>query len=95
MTKQELVRAISRQTGIDQFTVLTTIESFMQVTKDAMIDGEELFLRGFGSFILKHRAEKTARNISKGETLVVPAHDLPAFKPCKEFQQAVVEASTK
>ena len=54
-----------------------------------MINGNEVFLRGFGSFIIKHRAEKTARNISKNTTIIIPAHNIPAFKPAKEFMEKV------
>ena len=61
----------------------------MEVVKGSLVEGENVYLRGFGSFILKRRAEKTARNISKNTTLVVPAHDIPAFKPAKVFMQGV------
>ncbi len=89
MTKVELVRIISRQTGVDQPTVLAVVEGMMRVVKDSLIRRENIFLRGFGTFALKHRAEKTARNISRNTTLVVPAHDIPSFKPCREFMEAV------
>lgn len=61
----------------------------MESIKTSMINGEEVFLRGFGSFIIKHRAEKTARNITKNTTMVVPAHNIPAFKPAKSFVEKV------
>ena len=61
----------------------------MENIKTSMINGEEVFLRGFGSFIIKHRAEKTARNISKNTTMVIPAHNIPAFKPAKSFMEKV------
>lgn len=89
MTKAELVRAVSQKTGVDQVAVLATIEGMMEVVKDTLQKKENIYLRGFGTFDLKHRAEKTARNISKNTTLIVPAHDLPHFKPCKEFADAV------
>ena len=85
MTKAELTREIADRTGIDRPAVLTIVEAFMDTVKESMQGGEEVFLRGFGSFILKHRAEKPARNISKNTTLIIPAHDVPAFKPSKEF----------
>lgn len=85
MTKQELIREICSRTGVDTASATATIEAMMSVMKDTMAQGECIYLRGFGSFILKHRAQKTARNISKNQTIIVPAHDLPAFKPCKEF----------
>jgi DNA-binding protein HU-beta len=61
----------------------------MDTIKTSMINGNEVFLRGFGSFIIKHRAEKTARNISKNTTIIIPAHNIPAFKPAKEFMEKV------
>ena len=85
MTKVQLVRAISKETGIDQPTVLATVESFMNVVKDSLISKENVYLRGFGTFDLKHRAKKTARNISKQTTIIIEAHDFPAFKPSKSF----------
>lgn len=91
MTKQELVRAISMETGIDQTTALTAVEAFMEITKKTMADGENIYLRGFGTFNLKKRATKTARNISKKETIIVPEHFIPAFKPCPEFLDQVAK----
>lgn len=91
MTKQELVREISMRTGVDQPTVLATVEGVMAVIKDTMIAGENVYLRGFGTFDLKRRAEKTARNITKNTTLIIPEHNIPHFKPCKEFMAAVAE----
>lgn len=85
MTKLELIKEICNRTGVDNASVSATIEAMMSVMKDTMSKGECIYLRGFGSFILKHRAQKTARNISKNQTIIVPAHDLPAFKPCKDF----------
>ncbi len=89
MTKVELVRAIAKQTGVDQPTVLAVVEGMMKTVKDSITTRENVYLRGFGTFGLKHRAEKTARNISRNTTLVVPAHDIPSFKPCREFMDAV------
>ena len=85
MTKAEIVLAISEKTGIEKKDALNIIEAFMTTVKENMEKGEEVYLRGFGSFIIKHRAEKTARNISKNVTLIVPEHNIPAFKPAKEF----------
>lgn len=87
MTKAEIVREISSKTGIERKIVLQVIEGMMESIKTSLANGEEVFLRGFGSFIIKHRAEKTARNISKNTTLVVPEHNIPAFKPSKEFSE--------
>ena len=85
MTKIELVREIAAKTGLENKDVMVVVESLMQTIKTSMADGEEVFLRGFGSFIIKQRAEKTARDISKNTTIIVPAHNIPAFKPAKEF----------
>ena len=85
MTKIELVREIAAKTGLENKDVMVIVETLMQTIKTSMSEGEEVFLRGFGSFIIKHRADKTARNISKNTTVIIPAHDIPAFRPAKEF----------
>jgi DNA-binding protein HU-beta len=86
MTKAEIVNSISLQTGIGKKEVAITIEAFMEEIRTSLANNREnVYLRGFGSFIVKHRAKKTARNISKNTTLVIEAHDLPAFKPAKSF----------
>lgn len=87
MTKAEIVSEISFKTGLDRKQVLNTVEALMESIKESMAKGEEVYFRGFGSFIIKQRAEKTARNISKNTTVIVPAHQIPAFKPCKEFME--------
>ncbi|HOH71283.1 MAG TPA: HU family DNA-binding protein [Paludibacteraceae bacterium] len=89
MTKAELVNEIAKRTGIGKDEVLKTVETMMDVVKDSLADGENVYLRGFGSFIVKHRAKKVARNISKGISIEVPAHNIPAFKPSKEFAAKV------
>ena len=89
MTKAELVNDISKKTGIDKATVLTTVEAFMSSVKGSIENGENVYLRGFGSFILKKRAKKTARNISKNTTIIIPEHNIPAFKPAKTFVNSV------
>lgn len=89
MTKAEIVAEIASKTGIEKQVVLQVVEGMMDTIKTSMINGEEVFLRGFGSFIIKHRAEKTARNISKNTTIIIPAHNIPAFKPSKEFMEKV------
>lgn len=91
MTKQEIITRIAKQTGMEKTIVMTVVEAFMENVKEAMIGGNEVFLRGFGSFIIKQRAEKVARNISKNTTIVIPAHSIPAFKPAKAFLNAVKE----
>ena len=89
MTKIEIVREIASKTGLPTKDVMVIVESLMETIKTSMTDGEEVFLRGFGSFIIKHRADKTARDISKNTTIIVPAHDIPTFKPAKEFMDKV------
>ena len=85
MTKAEIVTEIAKATGEEKTVVSAVVEQFMECVKQNMIGGEPVYLRGFGSFILKLRAEKTARNISKGTTLTIPAHKVPAFKPAQSF----------
>lgn len=89
MTKADIVNEISKNTGIDKATVLTTVEAFMEAVKTSLSKDENVYLRGFGSFIVKERAEKTARNISKNTTIIIPAHKIPAFKPAKTFVSVV------
>ena len=89
MTKAEIVNEIARSTGIDRASVLETIEKFMDVVKDSLANGENVYLRGFGSFIVKTRSEKTARNISKNTTIIIPEHKIPAVKPGKVFMEEV------
>ena len=91
MTKAEIVNQISQRTGIDKSTVLIVVESFMDSVKDNLSNEENIYLRGFGSFILKKRAQKTARNISKNTSIIIPEHQVPAFKPAKTFLQAVID----
>ena len=85
MQQIEIVDKISRQTGAGRKEALQVVECFMEVVKDSLSNGENVYLRGFGSFIVKHRAEKVARNINKNISVVVPAHDVPAFKPSRDF----------
>ena len=85
MTKADIVNEIALKTGIDKSTVLDTVEAFMETVKGSLAKNENENMRGYGSFIVKHRAEKTARNISKNTTIIIPAHNIPAFKPAKTF----------
>ena len=89
MTKADIVNEISKKTGIDKQTVLATVEAFMESVKESLGKDENVYLRGFGSFILKKRAQKTARNISKNTTIIIPEHNIPAFKPAKTFNQSI------
>jgi DNA-binding protein HU-beta len=85
MTKADIVNEISKSTGIEKITVQKTVEAFMDAVKASLTNNENVYLRGFGSFIVKKRAQKTARNISKNTTIVIPEHFIPAFKPAKTF----------
>ncbi|MEZ5198565.1 MAG: HU family DNA-binding protein [Bacteroidales bacterium] len=89
MTKAEIVTDIATKTGIEKVTVQHTVEAFMEAVKKSMANGENVYLRGFGSFVIKRRAEKTGRNISKNTTIIIPAHNIPAFKPAKTFVNEV------
>jgi DNA-binding protein HU-beta len=95
MTKADIVNEIAKVTGIEKVTVQKTIESFMESVKSSLSKNKNVYLRGFGSFIVKKRAEKTARNISKNTTLIVPEHFIPAFKPAKTFVTKVKSSVKK
>lgn len=89
MTKADIVNEISEKTGIEKMTVQATIEAFMKTIRNSMVEGKNVYLRGFGTFVVKRRAEKIGRNISKNTTVVIPAHYIPAFKPAKTFSERV------
>jgi DNA-binding protein HU-beta len=89
MTKAEIVAEIANKTGIEKVAVQATVEAFMDSIKNSMTSGQNVYLRGFGSFIIKKRAEKTGRNISRNTTLIIPAHNIPSFKPAKTFVNKV------
>jgi DNA-binding protein HU-beta len=89
MTKAEIVSNISEKIGLEKAEVLATVEALMNEVKNSLEKGENVYLRGFGSFIIKTRAEKTGRNISKNTTIKIPAHNIPAFKPAKVFVNGV------
>ena len=89
MTKAEIVSKISEKLGLDKTEVQQTVENFMQEVINSLEKGENVYLRGFGSFIIKTRAEKTGRNIPKNTTLKIPAHNIPSFKPAKVFVEGV------
>ncbi len=91
MTKADIVNEISKETGIDKTTVLNTVEAFMVAVKKSLSNEENVYLRGFGSFVVKKRAQKTARNISKNTTIIIPEHNIPSFKPAKSFNISVKE----
>ena len=85
MTKAEIVNEIYLKTGVDRKRALQIVEGFMESVKKSLLNGENVYLRGFGSFTLRHRAEKVAHNITKNTIMIVPAHDVPHFKPSKDF----------
>ena len=89
MTKAEIVASISEKSGIEKADVLRVVEDLMTEVKGSLNKGNNVYLRGFGSFIVKQRAEKTGRNISKNTTIKIPAHNIPAFKPAKVFVESV------
>ncbi|MCI6153637.1 MAG: integration host factor subunit beta [Bacteroidales bacterium] len=87
MTKADLVAQIAKRTGVERDEVLRVVETFMEVVKDEMAQGNNIYLRGFGSFVIRERAQKIARNISKQEAIVIPKHNVPSFKPSKVFSE--------
>ena len=89
MTKADIVNEISKGTGVEKAQVQQIVEAFMESIKDSLTSNKNVYLRGFGSFIVKRRAEKVARNISKNTTITIPAHNIPAFKPAKTFVNSV------
>ena len=91
MTKAEIVNEVAKTTGLEKTQVLAVIEEFTNVVKGSLVAGNPVYLRGFGSFIIKHRAQKAARNITRKTTMTIPAHDIPAFKPAKTFLNSVKE----
>ncbi|MFM7668126.1 MAG: HU family DNA-binding protein [Bacteroidota bacterium] len=89
MTKADVVNEIVHETGLDKNEALKAVEAFMNSIKNSLSKGQNVYLRGFGSFIVKERAEKTGRNISKNTTIIIPAHKIPSFKPAKTFVEEV------
>lgn len=89
MTKADIVNQIAEKTGIEKIDVQTTVEAFMAAIRSSLENGDNVYLRGFGSFVVKKRAQKTGRNILKNTTIVIPAHYIPSFKPAKTFADRV------
>jgi len=85
MTKAEIIKEVAERTGVERKVVSQVVESFVQTMKETMIKGEPVYFRGFGSFIIKKRARKTARDIAKNTTIIIPEHNRPFFKPSKAF----------
>ncbi len=95
MTKADIISEISTKTGIEKVDVQETVEAFFKVIKNSMISGENVYVRGFGSFVVKKRAQKTARNISKNTAIIIPEHFVPSFKPAKVFVDKVKNNTKK
>jgi len=95
MTKAELVAEVATKTGIEKMVVQQTVESMMKVIKNSLANKQNVYLRGFGSFIVKRRAEKTGRIITRNTTIIIPEHFIPAFKPAKTFSEKVKNAHKK
>ena len=95
MTKADIVAKISEKLGLEKGDVQATVGTFMEEVKTSLESGDNVYLRGFGSFIIKTRAEKTGRNISKNTTIIIPEHNIPAFKPAKAFVNLVKEQTKR
>lgn len=93
MTKQELIRAVRERTGVETAVVSRVVESFMGVVSETLESGEPVILRGFGSFQVKQRAQKVARDMSKGQPIVIPAHSVPVFKPSRTLVDRIKNSS--
>lgn len=89
MTKADIVSEIAKTTGVEKVQVQAIVEAFMDSIRTSLVNKNNVYLRGFGSFIVKKRAQKVARNISKNTTITIPEHDIPAFKPAKSFAAKV------
>lgn len=89
MTKADIVTNIVEETGLERVEALKAVEAFMKSVKTSLSNGQNVYLRGFGSFVVKERAEKTGRNISQNTAIIIPAHNIPSFKPAKTFVEEV------
>lgn len=94
MTKAEIIAEIATKTGIEKAQVQEAVESFFKVVRNSMIEGKNVYFRGFGSFVIKKRAKKIARNISKNTAMVIDEHYIPSFKPAKTFVDKVKKSET-
>lgn len=92
MTKAEIIKEISSRTGLQKSEISTVVEALLSIMKNSLVKRENIYLRGFGTFLVKHRREKLARNINRNETITVPAHDIPAFKPSPSFAAAMANS---
>jgi DNA-binding protein HU-beta len=87
MTKADIVNEVTKSTGVDKVVALDIVEAFMEAIKNSLAREDNVYLRGFGSFVIKKRAQKTARDISKNTAMIIPEHNIPAFKPAKSFAE--------
>jgi len=95
MRKADIISAIAEKTGVPKVDVIITVESFIKEVKDSLADGENIYIRGFGSFIRKTRKAKIGRNIKKNTAIEIPEHDIPAFKPSKQFLEQIKKTGIK
>ena len=95
MTKAEIVNDIAKKTGIEKVVVLATVEAFTKAVKESMMNGENVYMRGFGTFLVKRRAEKLGRNITAKTTVLIPAHNIAAFKAAKTFSTEMKKSVKK
>lgn len=89
MTKADIVKEVAKSTGIEAKTVSAVVEGFMEAVKDSLAKDNNVYLRGFGTFAVQTRAQKTARNITRNTTVIIPKHEVPTFKPCPDFKNQV------
>ena len=94
MRKADLVTAISDKTGVPKVDVLVTLEEFFKAVKNSLADGENVYIRGFGSFVIKKRAKKVGRHIKQNKAIEIPEHYIPSFKPAKVFTEQVKDSVT-
>ena len=95
MRKHQIVDIISSETGIEKAKALDVVNLVMKIVKESLIGGESVFLRGFGTFFLKQKAKKKGRSFKTGQTIDIPAHKIPAFKPSKPFSNTIKEKTTE
>ena len=93
MTKADIVTKIAQKTGLEKADVSASLEAFFKVVKSSMVEGDNIYIRGFGSFVVKKRAAKQGRIISKNKTIMIAEHHVPAFKPAKSFVDSVKESN--
>lgn len=95
MRKADIVTRVAELTGVAKVDVLVSLEAFFKEVKGSLKAGENVYVRGFGSFIVKKRAAKVGRNIKRGTSIAIPEHNIPAFKPAKTFMDSIKKAKKK